>query len=309
MTIRDTPRIAVLGAGAVGCYFGGMLGRAGFPVALIGRPEHVDAINRSGLGIETAAFDERIPVTASTDPAVTRGTDLVLLTVKTRDTEKAANLMAAHLEPGTVVMSLQNGVDNVERIRQAAGIDAVATVVYVAVAMSRPGTVRHSGRGDLIVGNLPGQDRNLDDIAAIFRSAGVPCVVSANIEGEMWKKLVMNCAYNAVSALTRSPYGPIVADPAMRWVLEDTVRETLAVAGAAGVTMPDSELLTAVIELGRTMMPEARSSTAQDIEQGRKTEIDSLNGYVARRGAALGVSTPVNQTLYALIKRLEEDRK
>ena len=148
-------RIAVLGAGAVGCYFGGMLARAGAPVTLIGRQPHVDAITRDGLFIDSIHFQEYIRVSATTDAAAARGAEIVLFCVKTVDTEEAAKVLAPHLTPGSTVVSLQNGVDNVERIHAAAGIDAVPAVVYVAAEMPAPGRLKHNGRGDLLLGELP----------------------------------------------------------------------------------------------------------------------------------------------------------
>lgn len=290
---------AVVGAGAVGCYFGGMLARAGSPVVLIGRAAHVDAINRDGLrieGVTTAAI--RVP--ASTDLAAARPADLVLFCTKTLNTESTGCELARILPPGVPVLSLQNGVDNAARLRSA-GLDAYSAAVYIAAQMAGPGLLRHNGRGDLVLEDFP----SAAAIAARFEHAGVPCRVSANVEGDLWAKLAMNCAYNAISALARARYGRIVAHPPSHWVLRAAVEETLAVAHAAGVRLPEADLLMAAESLSVTMA-EAQSSTAQDLERGKRTEIDSLNGYVARRGAELGVATPVNRTLHALVKLLEE---
>src|SRR5438552_5580138 len=136
------PRIAVLGAGAVGCYFGGMLARAGAPVTLIGRPPHVEALQRDGLWLESLRFQDQVPVTASVAVEAARDAALVLFCVKTLDTEEAARSLAPHVAPDALVLSLQNGVDNVERIRTAAGFDALPAVVYVAAAMTGPGHVK-----------------------------------------------------------------------------------------------------------------------------------------------------------------------
>src|SRR5271154_973427 len=191
------PRIAVLGAGAVGSYFGGMLARAGAPVTLIGRPRHVEAITRDGLFLDSANFQEHISVTSSTSESAARDADIVLLCVKTVDTEDAAKALAPYLGVGAVLISLQNGVDNVERIRFATNIAAVPAVVYVAAAITAPGRIKHSGRGDLVIGSFPA-------IAATFARAGIPCRVSENIEADLWTKMIMNCAYNAISALDRA---------------------------------------------------------------------------------------------------------
>jgi len=295
-----------MGAGAVGCYFGGMLARASAPVTLIGRPYHVEAMARDGLWLESMQFQQRIPVGTSTSVEAARDAAVVLFCVKTLDREQAAKSLAGHLAPGAVVVSLQNGVDNVERIRDAAGFEAIPAVVYVAAAMTGPGHVKHSGRGDLVVGDPWGAyGEKVPQVAALFNRAGVPCVVSDNITGELWTKLIMNCAFNPVSALGQAKYGTIVQHPLTREVLRRIVEETVAVGTASGVRFPDSDLLGSVFELG-IAMSEATSSTAQDLARGKRTEIDSLNGYVVRRGAELGVDTPVNQTLHALVKLLEK---
>lgn len=303
-------RVAVFGAGAVGCYFGGMLARSGTAVTLIGRRANVEAITAGGLLIESAAFRERVPIAASERADAAREAQIVLVCVKTIDTEDAARQLAPHLAPGAIVVSLQNGVDNVERMRAAAGIDAIPAVVYVAVEMAGPGHVRHSGRGDLEIGDPAGRDqpdngrrRELDTVAALFARAGVPFRISENIAVALWTKLLINCAYNALSAIGRVPYGRMVLDAGVRDLMTQIVAECVAVAGAAGVALSEPALQEATLRLAHAM-PEAVSSTAQDLARGRRTEIDSLNGYVARRGAALGVATPVNRTLHALVTLL-----
>jgi 2-dehydropantoate 2-reductase len=306
----NEPRIAVVGAGAVGCYFGGMLARAGAPVTLIGRPQHVEAITRDGLFLQSLRFQQRIPISASTELNAVQEAQLVLLCVKTLDTEEAALSIAPLLARGALVISLQNGVDNVERIRTAANIDALPAVVYVSAEMSGPGAVKHNGRGDLVIGELPGRghehrEPSLEHISQMFARAEVPCRVSDNIQAELWTKLMINCAYNAISALGRARYAQIGQNPWTRELMIRVIEESMAVAKAGGVQFPDRDY----VELGLSIassMAGALSSTAQDIARGKRTEIDSLNGYVARRGAELGVPTPVNQTLHALVKLLEE---
>jgi 2-dehydropantoate 2-reductase len=300
------PKVAVLGAGGVGCFFGGMLARAGAPVMFIGRPHHVEALARDGLWLDTLRFQERVPVAASAAVDAAHDAAIVLLCVKTLDTEEAMKSLIPHLAPGAVVLCLQNGVDNVRRIRAAIAFEALPAVVYVAAAMTGPGRVRHTGRGDLVVGDpWGGRDAEVQRLAALFARAGVPCVVSENIEADLWTKMIINCAYNAVSALGRAKYGRLAHNPWTREVLRRVVEETAAVARAAGVRFPAVDLVETTLKLAEAMS-EATSSTAQDIARGKRTEIDSLNGYVARRGAELGVPTPVNQTLHALVKLLEE---
>ncbi len=312
MQENQWPRIAVLGAGAVGCYFGGMLARAGAPVTLIGRPQHVEAINRGGLFLDTINFQQKVAVSATTEVSAVHDAEIALFCVKTLDTEDAARSIASQLAPGATVISFQNGVDNVERIRAASRIEAFAAVVYVAAEMIGPGHVKHSGRGDLIIGDLSerGQSRarrqgQLENIAALFARANVPCRASENIEGELWRKMIMNCAFNAISALGRARYGRIKHNVWARNIMQKAIEEAVAVAGAAGIQLPDTNMIEVGMKIADAMS-NATSSTAQDIARGKKTEIDSLNGYLVRRGAELGVAAPVNQTLHALVKLLEE---
>jgi 2-dehydropantoate 2-reductase len=304
--------VAVMGAGSVGSYFGGMLARAGARVTLIGHAERVEAVRRDGLFLDSVKFQERIRIGASTDPSAARDAEIVLFCVKTVDDEEAARALAPHLAPGAIVVSLQNGVDNIERLKAAAGIDAVPAVIYVAVSMPEPGHVKHLSRGDLIIGELAiskgaassGIART-ERVAGVFAAAGVPCEVSTNIEGELWIKLIMNCAGNAVTALGRTSYGNAVRSEGTREVMRKAIEEVVAVARAAGVRLPEKDFVEAGLKLAEGL-GEATSSTAQDIARGKRTEIASLNGYVVRRGAELGVPTPVNATLAALVGLLEK---
>ena len=304
----DSIRVAVLGAGAVGCYYGGMLARAGHAVTLIGRPVHVEAFRKSGLHFEGLTFDEQVPVEASTDAAAVRGARLVLFCVKSTDTEQAAAQIAPHLDADAIVVNLQNGVDNTERIQAKVSQPVVPAVVYVATEMKGPGHLKHHGRGDLVIGNLNGNIsfNLLQELKIQFEKASIPVVVSGNVAGELWTKLVVNCAYNALSAITQLPYGKLIAGPGIRETMRDVVDETLAVAKASGVQMaPD--MLAKVYKIAEAM-PTQYSSTAQDLARGKPTEIDHLNGYVVRRGEVLGIPTPANRALHALVKLIESKK-
>ncbi|HTS13960.1 MAG TPA: 2-dehydropantoate 2-reductase [Candidatus Limnocylindrales bacterium] len=304
-------RVAVMGGGAVGSYFGGMLARAGVDVTLIARPAHVEAIRRDGLLMDTTRFRERVRIGASTDPAAVAGAGVVLFCVKTLDTESAARTIAPHLSPHAIVLSLQNGVDNIDKIRAASGIDALPAVVYVAVAMPKPGAIKHSSRGELAIGEWSarrGASREPSDrcraIADLFTGAGVPCRLSEDIEVDLWGKLVMNCAGNAVSAIAQATYGEVVREPHTREVVARLIEETVAVARASGVRLPEKDFVQTGLSFFDTLLT-AASSTAQDIARGKPTEIDSLNGLVVERGRELGIPTPVNFTVHALVKLLE----
>lgn len=312
MAETNWPTIAVMGAGAVGCYFGGMLARAGANVTMIGRANHVNAMNEKGLFLESNRFKQYIPVSASTDLGAAAKAQVVLFCVKTLDTAETARLLEPCLASDALVVSLQNGVDNIERIRSVTSIDPIAAAVYVGAEMSAPGHVTHTARGELVIGDLGRSDhgdtarrQRLEELAGIFDRAEVPCRVSDNVAAELWAKLIINCAYNAMSALGRARYGRIAKNAHTRDLMRIIVEECVAVAHAVGVPLANLNFVETSWQLAASM-PNTLSSTAQDIERGKRTEIDSLNGYVARRGRDLGIATPVNQALHALVKLLEE---
>jgi 2-dehydropantoate 2-reductase len=256
--------------------------------------------------LDSINFQEKIAIAATTELTALDDAELVLFCVKTLDTEIAARALAPHLASNALVISLQNGVDNVARIRAATGIEAIPAVVYVAAEMIAPGHVKHTGRGDLIIGELGAHQHELETVAALFARAHVPCVISKNIAADLWTKLVINCAYNAISALGRGArYGRMIRHQPTRELMIQTVNEAVAVAHAEGIRFHDLDLVAASLKLAEKM-ENAASSTAQDLARGKRTEIDALNGYIVRRGAELGVPTPVNQTLCALVKLLEE---
>jgi 2-dehydropantoate 2-reductase len=182
-------------------------------------------------------------------------------------------------------------------------------VVYVATEMAGPGHLRHHGRGDLVIGFLQEKFAGglLENLKLLFENAGVPVTVSDNVAGELWAKLVLNCAYNAISAIAQLPYGKMIEGHGVRDVMRDVVEESLAVAKASGVQMAPG-MLERTLGLASSM-PGQFSSTAQDLARGKPTEIDHLNGYVVRRGEALGVPVPANRALHALVKLLESKRR
>jgi len=289
-----------MGAGAVGCYYGGMLARAGHAVTLIGRPVHVEAVCRDGLFMDTQTFQAHVPMEASTEAGAVRSAKAVLFCVKSTDTERAAAEIAPHLEPDALVLSLQNGVDNLERLQAALRQEIVPAVVYVAAEMAGPGHVKHHGRGELVIG----PSRASDDLVALLTEAGVPVQISDNVAGALWAKLILNCAYNALSAITQLPYGRLVRGEGVEAVMRDVVQECLALARAQNVTV-QADIWDAVQGIAHTM-PTQFSSTAQDLARGKRTEIDHLNGYIVRKGEALGIAAPVNRVLHALVKLLED---
>jgi len=292
-------RIAVMGAGAVGCYYGFMLARAGHDVVLIGRPQHVDAIMSYGLRLEAQTFDERVRVSASTEVSVAQRAQLVLFCVKSNDTESGAAAIKPHLAPDAVVLSLQNGVENADRLRAMLPQEVIAAAVYVGVEMVGPGHVRHHGRGELVIE----RSKASADVARALIAAGVSTDVSDNVRGVLWAKLITNCAYNALSAITQLPYGRLAQGEGMTVVLRNLVDECVAVAKADGVSLR-GDVDAAVRKIAETAAGQY-SSTAQDLARGKRSEIDHLNGFVVRRGEGLGVATPANRLLQVIVKLIE----
>jgi 2-dehydropantoate 2-reductase len=166
--------------------------------------------------------------------------------------------------------------------------------------MAGPGHVKHHGRGELVIPPLAASAQ----LVELFAAAGVPVQVSDNVIGALWVKLIVNCAYNALSAITQMPYGRMVQGEGVGAVMRDVVEECLAVARAARVDVP-GDVQQAVQRIAQTM-PGQFSSTAQDLKRGKRSEIDHLNGYVVRKGEALGIATPVNRVLHALVKMIEQ---
>ena len=304
----------VVGAGAVGSFYGAMLARAGHAVTLVGRAPHVQAIADRGLRLHMSGQIHTVSLAASTDLAVAGGADLVLFCVKSPDTDGVARQLAPLLKPDALVISLQNGVDNAETLARHLTQAVAPAAVYVATAMPAPGEVHHHGQGHLVIGPINAAAAadaalmsRLQSVVDLFASAEVSVRVSPDVFGELWRKLIVNCAYNAVSGLTRQPYGRMADLPAIVDLQRAVVREAVAVAQAAGQTI-DLDASMAAMAAIATTMPGQRSSTAQDMARGRPTEIDHLNGFVVRRGAELGVPTPLNQALHALVKLVDVNR-
>jgi 2-dehydropantoate 2-reductase len=303
--------IAVVGAGAVGSFYGAMLARAGHRVTLIGRPAHVQAISRNGLKLDlaTSSTTEIIQIEASTELSSLHTADLVLFCVKSTDSASVALQIAPYLSPNALMMSLQNGVENSNLIAQQVANVVIPCVVYVATEIPAPGCVKHHGRGDLVIGTMQSSrlsdpQKTLQAIVELFASAQVSVQISTNVMAELWSKLMINCAFNAISGLAQIQYGKLAALEPVRSTQTALVKEVIAVAKADGIHLSETLALQAVEQISVTMGSQ-KSSTAQDMARSKPSEIDHLNGFIVRRGMALGVATPVNQALFALVKLVE----
>ena len=311
-------KVGVMGAGAVGCFFGARLAASAVPVMLVGRQAHVDAVTARGLEITSGGVVSRVALSAFTTADALRDAEVVLVAAKSVDTDAVADQLRQVLPPHVVVVSLQNGVDNAWRLSARLTNPVVPAAVYVSVEMTGPGCLRHNGGGSLVVGHPlrssavdaasgAASSGRFDALVEYLRAAGVPCRVSDDIRVDLWTKLTANCAYNAISALAQLRYRHLVADEGSRDVMRMVTEENAAVAQADGVPVTVEALADAVRRIAE-VMPEALSSTAQDLQLGRPTEINDLNGFVVRRGTALGVPTPVNRTLQALVGLAERSR-
>jgi 2-dehydropantoate 2-reductase len=225
--------------------------------------------------------------------------DLILFCVKSNDTAAAGKDIAPHLREGATILSLQNGVDNAERLQALLRRPVVPVAVYVASDMPAPGHVRHHGRGELIIGPYPASR----DIRAAFEDAGVPAQVSDKVVEALWTKLVVNCAYNALSAIAQLPYGRMIKVEGVVDIMREAVDECVDVATRSGIAVPE-DIIETVLGIAASM-PNQYSSTAQDLARGKATEIDHLNGYVVRKAREIGVAARANRTLLVAVKLLE----
>jgi 2-dehydropantoate 2-reductase len=305
--------VLVAGAGALGSVVGGLLAKCGRPVTLLGRGEHLEAVRREGLRLEGLFGDHHVrDLACVTDASALHGRfSTILLTVKSWDTETMARAVAPHLASDGHVMSMQNGLGNLECIAAAVGDASVlgARVIFGSEVVA-PGRVRVTVEAaPVLVGSpdpadtarMAAADRWAGELAA----AGIAAAPTSTLLAELWAKVFYNAALNPLGALLGVPYGWLPDDPDARTIMDDAIGEAFAVARAAGVPLawPDTD---AYRELFYERLVPAtarhRSSMLQDLERGRPTEIDAINGYVATRGAALGVPAPVNTTLTRMIR-------
>lgn len=313
--MKTFEHIAVVGAGAVGCYFGGMLARAGHQVTLIGRKNHVDAILKNGLLMTCQTFEAHQPILASTDISAIKNANLILVCVKSPDSETTAEQMKPYLKKDAVVLSLQNGVDNAERLQSKLSQNTYAAVVYVATAMAGDGHLKHFGRGELVIGRprMPGNtesevhQENLQLIAELFNTSSVPTEISADISKSLWSKFLVNCTYNGISAIGQTTYGDMTNVPDIWQLIQKLTIEFLAVAKAEGIEISFEDAMQMNEQIKLTMSGQ-RSSTAQDLARKKPTEIDYLNGLIVRKGKQYNIPTPSHETVYTLVKLLELSR-
>jgi len=299
--------ILIIGAGAMGGLFGALLAPHAAVCLFTTNAGHARAINQDGLtltGMEGTA--RRIKVRALTNPDRYGGqADLVLICTKARSTGAAAATALRFLAADGLVLTLQNGLGNLEQIAAVVGpARAAAGITAQAATLLAPGQIRHAGCGPTVLGAGPGQGGTIAAIAALFNQAGIETRVSADVEALLWSKLIVNVGINALTALLRVPNGVLAQVPACDALMAEAVAEAVAVARALRIGLEYEQQLDRVRQVC-VLTAANRASMLQDILKGAPTEIDAINGAVVAKGCEAGVPTPVNLLLTRLIKALE----
>jgi 2-dehydropantoate 2-reductase len=299
---------AIIGAGAVGGYYGALLARSGQDVSFVARGAHLEAIRAHGLKIESGAVGDFVArVRAESDPARIGHADVVIIAVKTYDNDTAIPLALPLTGPDTTVLTIQNGVDSAEDVARVVGeARTIAGSTYIATAIEAPGLIRQTGTHRRVVfGEVfaAGAEVSLRvrAIEAAMKAADIHAEAVADARVPIWEKFVYLATFAAFTGAARLPIGPIWSDPAGRAAFMQAVGEVAAVARASGVAIRD-DILSYIESYMERLPPSTRSSLLIDLTQGKRIELESLPGSVVRRGRALGVPTPMMEALYAVLK-------
>lgn len=299
-------KIAIMGSGGIGGYYGGRLAKAGESVTFIARGAHLEALQTRGLQVYSHFGDFRLPQVEATSDAGQIGTvELVIMAVKAYQLEEAAEAIRPLIGPETVVLPLLNGVDIPQRIAAVVGEAPVLSgLCGLSTSLAEPGVIRQTTAFEyLYFGEISGERTpRAQAVEAVLTGAEINAKLSAEIEREVWNKFILLAASAGVCSLLRSTKGPIWADPDTRSLLEQTVREVEAVARALGVRLNADDGAAKALAQIENMPDTMKPSMALDLELGRPLELEALNGTVVRLGAQLGVDTPVNRFIYTALK-------
>ena len=297
-------RIAIVGSGGVGGYFGGRLAAAGADVTFVARGAHLEALKTRGLTITSPLGDLKLPhVTAVDDPAAVGVVDVVFFTVKLYDTATATALLPPLLGQDTVVVSFQNGVDSVGVLTHAVGREHTAGgAAFVAAVISEPGVIRHTANDRLIFGELDGSpSARLETLLDACRAAGFQARLSTHIEADIWAKFVYLSVFSGVTTVTRLPIGPIREHPDLMALCQAAVMETMAVARASGILLA-TKVYDDTMAGFQALPPLVKSSMLVDLERGRPLELPWLSGAVVRIGTEHDVPTPAHRFMTAVLQ-------
>lgn len=297
-------RIAVMGAGGVGGYFGGRLAQAGHEVGFVARGKHLAALKARGLTLRSPLGDATLEVKAAENPAELGASDVVLFAVKLWDTESAAERIRPLLAKGGVVIPFQNGVESIERIGRVLGPERVmGGAAYIAGRIAEPGVIAQTGTmARLRFGPvLPAQQAIAASFLAACKEARIDAELTDDIVRVLWEKFVLLVSISATTTVTRSNVGVVRADPDLRWLLEACMRETWALGRKLGVRLGD-DLVAQTMQFVEGLPAEMRASMAADLEAGGRLEAPWLSGAVARMSAQAGLEAPANRAVYAALK-------
>lgn len=298
-------KVAVMGAGAVGGYFGGLLAKGGGEVTFIARGKHLDALRSRGLTVKSFKGDFSLPVKATDDPREVGPVDLILFCVKSYHTESAIRQALPMVGKETVILSLQNGVDNEEKLASIVGKEKVlAGVTYIGSSIQEPGVLLHEMEGKIAFGELDGglSERVLT-LKAFFDRYGLLAEASQHIQKALWTKLAWNAPFNGINALIGGLVRAIVENTHTRELARRVTEEVIAVANASGVELAFEEVWERNLKFSQRA--DIKTSMLQDLEVGRPLEHEALIGIIVKKGAELGIPTPHNFALYALLSSLQ----
>jgi 2-dehydropantoate 2-reductase len=296
-------RVAVMGAGGIGGYYGGRLAVAGEDVTFLARGAHLAAIQGQGLRVESVGGDFHVRPRATADPATVGPVDLVLFCVKSYDTETAGAQLAPLLTAETAVLSVQNGVDNEDRLGRILGAERVlGGVVHILSTIKAPGVIAQTaGPRSLKLGEMDGRiTPRVERIHRVFAQAGVPTEIPPDIRVALWEKYLFICAHGGVTALARLGIGDILGCPATAELYQGVMEEIAAVGRVKGIALP-ADAVSKGLAFARSLQPQMRSSLAHDLDRGNRLEVEALVGTVVRTGREVGVPTPFCFAIYACL--------
>lgn len=305
-------KFAIYGAGGIGAYLGARLADVGHDVRLVARGDHLHALQRDGLRVESIQGDTSVNLPSTDDPADIGPVDYVLFTVKAYDTRDAAADLDPLIGPDTAVVSFQNGVDNEQWIADEVGEShVVGGVAYIFSTIKSPGVVEHTGGpARFVYGELDGErtDRIEALHEALTESEGIEAVLADDVREELWRKFAFICAQSGMTAATRKPIGRIEETPATWEMYRRVIEEVVAVAVARGVDLP-AETVDEWLDFARDLEPDAHSSLYYDLTHDKRLELDALNGSVVRHAAETAVDVPMNEAIHAILRPWADERQ
>lgn len=303
-------RIYILGSGGIGGYFGGLLAYAGQDVTFVARGEHFNVLRDKGLTVKSVVGDFEVkPVKTIENISEITTPDLVIFSVKTYHTNEVAAQLASVINPNTVIITFQNGVDNDNQIKNhIKNTQVFPGVAYVISTKLKPGVIfQTGGLRKLIFGDRDNPaNPKLKEIEQLIKSNGVDATLSNNITRDLWKKFMFIVAFSGMTSICRSPISKVLGNPITKSLYERCVQEAITVAKAMNVTLED-KAFEAIMGISERTAPDSKSSLLVDIENNRPNEIETLNGILVNYAKQLGIDTPINELIYGAVKLIGEN--